>query len=99
MTLIVKSHPSPNGKIVCVTDSDLIGKKFEEGNKQLDFTSTFYKGEGKDAAIIERMLTSAYLAIFSGEKSIELAKKIGLVEEDVELLVIGGIAHTQCLIG
>ncbi len=98
MTLIVKSHPSQQGKIVCVTDASLIGKKFENEKSQLDFTSNFYKGEQKEAEMIEIILTSAYLAIFSGKNSIELGKKLGLVD-DGAILVIGGIPHTQCLIG
>ncbi len=98
MTLIVKAHVSAQGKIVCVTDASLIGKKFEEGNRQLDFTSNFYKGEQKQKEMIERMLTSAYLVIFSGKDSVDFGKKAGIVEEDTAL-VIGGIPHIQCLIG
>lgn len=98
MSLIVKVHSSQQGKLVCITDAVLIGKKFEEGNKQLDFTSNFYKGEQKQEEVIERILTSAYLAIFSGKDSIQLGKDVGIVDENA-ILVIGGIPHIQCLIG
>jgi len=32
-------------RIVAVCDADLIGKKFEEGNVQIDVNEKFYKGD------------------------------------------------------
>lgn len=32
-------------KVVAVCDEDLIGKKFEEGKRQLDIRERFYKGD------------------------------------------------------
>jgi hypothetical protein len=98
MILIVKVHSSSQGKIICVTDSSLIGRKIEEGNRQLDFSSAYYRGEEKNAEVIEVMLTSAYLAIFSGKDSVAFGKKIGIVDEE-GILIIGRIPHVQCLIG
>ena len=43
----VNTKTTPEGLIVIITDSDIIGKKFEEGNKQLDLTNKFYSGEEK----------------------------------------------------
>ncbi len=40
----IKIHKSYRN-VVAVCDSDLIGKKFEEGIKQLDVKDSFYKGE------------------------------------------------------
>lgn len=31
--------------VVALCDADIIGKRFEEGNKQLDLRENFYKGE------------------------------------------------------
>jgi hypothetical protein len=98
MTLIVKIHSSSQGKIVCVTDSSLIGKKFEDGKRQLDFSSNYYKGEEKSADTIGKILTSAYLAVFSGKNSVALGEKVGVVDEKT-ILIIGKIPHAQCLIG
>jgi hypothetical protein len=98
MTLIVKVHDSQRGKIVCITDSSLIGKKVEEGNKQLDFSSNYYKGEQKPVEIVEKMLTSAYIAVFSGQESVALGKRLGIIEEKT-VLVVDGVPHAQCLIG
>ena len=98
MMLVVKTHSSQQGKLICITDASLIGKKFEDEKKQLDLSSNFYKGEQKSPEIIEKMLTSSYLAIFSGKESIEFGKKLGIIDDD-SVLDICGIPHTQCLIG
>ncbi|MBW3021743.1 DUF424 family protein, partial [Candidatus Woesearchaeota archaeon] len=46
--MIVKKHISHDGRIiVAICDSDLIGKRFEENDKQLDLKSEFYNGESK----------------------------------------------------
>ena len=46
--MLVKVHKNTEGQILlAICDDDLIGKKFEEGNLQLDLSSDFYKGEEK----------------------------------------------------
>jgi hypothetical protein len=96
--IVAKSHSSQQGKIICLTDSSLIGKKFEDDKTQLDFSNDFYKGEEKPVPIIEKMLTSAYIAIFSGKDSVALGIKLGIVDGD-SVRVINGVEHVQCLIG
>ena len=48
--MIVKIHKMPDGRsVIAVCDSNLLGKKFEEKNLQLDLTADFYKGSEKTA--------------------------------------------------
>ena len=48
--ILVKVHETPNGKLIAVCDEELLGKRYEEGNKELDLVrySDFYRGERED---------------------------------------------------
>ena len=68
---------------MALCDADLIGKKFEEGKKQLDLRENFYKGRRvneEEAVNILRMqaLEDATFNIV-GEKSVEAAIKAGIL--------------------
>jgi uncharacterized protein len=81
--MIVKIHKTHDGrKIVAVCDKDLIGKKFEEGKLQLDFTSEFYKGEEKDEEVIINFFSSAYIVNLAGKGAVNLGLKQGLISKD-----------------
>ena len=95
--MIIKSHKKQNKILLAICDDNLLGKKFKEGNKQLDLTGDFYDGESYtklDAADI--MGNVAYLNIV-GEKSIELALEEGLIEEK-NIIKIDNIPHAQAVI-
>jgi len=99
MTLNLKVHKTQDGrKFVCVTDSDLLGKKFEEGIKFLDFTTAYFKGEEKDPELIEKHIMSCYMATLSGKAAIALGKKMEVIDEST-LLVVQGVPQAQVLIG
>jgi len=72
--------------VVAICDSDLIGKKFEEGKFQLDIKESFFKedeiSEEQGVKIIKKM--SAEDATFNivGEKSVNTALKAGIISED-----------------
>ena len=80
--MIITTHSSGTRKILIVCDSDLIGKKFEEGNKQLDLTSEFYQGEEMSEEQLTPIIKTAYSIQFVGEESVALAVKLGIVEEE-----------------
>lgn len=79
---IIKSYRD----VVAVCDSDILGKKFEEGNFQLDLKENFYGGDefsDEEASIvIQRMIREDATFNIVGKKSIELAKELGLVKEE-----------------
>ena len=71
--------------IVAICDSDLIGKKFEQGKFQLDLTSSFFKGENiseKDLIKkMQKMVKEDATFNIVGEKSINTAIKAGIISE------------------
>ena len=82
--MYVKLHKSYR-TIVAVCDSDLIGKTFEEGIKQLEVRESFYKGEDLDyKKAIELMKKhSKDDATFNivGEKAIKAALKAEIIDK------------------
>ncbi len=99
MALNLKVHRTGDGrKIICITDSDLLGKKFEEGIKFLDFTTSYFKGEEKDTDLIEKHVISCYMATFSGKQAVALGRKMEVIDEST-LLVVQGIPQAQVLVG
>ena len=85
MGIKIKIHKSYR-LVVAICDSDIFGKKFEEGIRQLDITSNFFNGtEYDDEEALKIMKTElAEDATFNiaGEKAIELAIEAGLISED-----------------
>ena len=82
--MLIKIHKSYRD-VVAICDSELLGKKFEEGEKILDVRESFYDGEElSEEKAIELMKNYAIEdATFNivGEKSIEAAKKAGIISE------------------
>lgn len=96
--MIVKQHKTRDGRLIlAICDSDLIGKKFEQGKLQLDLTTDFYKGEEKSESEILLMIQQAYILNLIGETSVKLALKQGFIDE-THILNIQGIPHVQCVI-
>jgi len=94
---VIKSYRD----VVAICDSELIGKKFEEGELQLDVKESFYKGEQVDE---EKLLNIIDFhkqedATFNivGEKSINLALKEGIIQEEA-IKKIQGIPYVFVLI-
>jgi len=77
--------------VVTICDEELIGKKFEEENFQLDIKENFYKGDSKSEEetikIIKDM--SAEDATFNivGEKSINASIKSGIISKNSVLKI------------
>ena len=83
--MFVKIHKSYR-TVVAVCDSELAGKKFEEGIRQLDIRESFYKGEEKsfDELVELFKFQKAEDATFNivGENSINAAKEAELISDD-----------------
>jgi len=88
--MLVKIHNAYR-MIVAVCDEDLIGKKFEEGNKQLDLTGTFFKGKEKTREEVIEIVRDAQTedAIFNiaGKESCALLKELGVISDEGILYV------------
>ncbi len=85
--MYIKIHKSYRN-VIAVCDTDLIGKKFEEGDRQLDLRENFYKDkEINEKEAIQIMKKGSYEdATFNivGKESIEAAIKSEIIaKEDV----------------
>jgi len=78
---IIKGHRN----IVAICDSDLIGKKFEQGKFQLDLTGNFFKGdemsEKETIQIMQNMKKEDATFNIVGQKSINIAIKTKIISQ------------------
>ena len=91
----VNTKTTPEGLIVIITDSDIIGKKFEEGNKQLDLTNKFYSGEEKSKEEIKEFINDAHILHLTGKEAVAFGKELGLVEN---VVTINEIPHAEVVL-
>jgi hypothetical protein len=72
--------------IVAVCDSDLLGKRFEEGRFQLDVKESFYKGDEKSESetieLLRKMTREDASFNIVGKKSVNAALKAGIINEE-----------------
>ena len=79
---IIKSHRD----IVIICDNNLIGKKFYEGQFQLDVKENFFNGEEKTKQetieIIEHMVKEDATFNIVGKESTETALETGIINKE-----------------
>src|SRR3989344_3592668 len=80
--ILVKIHKAEKRKIVSICDDNLIGKKFEDEDLQLDVSRHFYKGEKMNEHEIFESIKGADSLNIVGEESVRFALKNNLVEEE-----------------
>jgi uncharacterized protein len=72
--------------VVAVCDSDLVGKKFEEGKMQLDVKENFFSGEEMNEQetmdVMEKMADEDATFYIIGKQSVEAALKAGIISEE-----------------
>lgn len=83
--MLVKIHKATR-YVVAICDEDLIDKIFEEGEKGLDMTGTFFKGENKTPEEVDEIMREMVREDSSfnivGEKSCEIALRVGLIDKE-----------------
>lgn len=88
----VKIHRSYR-TVVAICDLDIVGKKFEEGNKQLDVRESFYKDETVDgerlAKIIQMQIVEDATFNIVGKESVKIAQQVGAITQDGTMEVQG----------
>ena len=71
---------------MAICDSNLIGKKFEEGNFQLDVKEAFFNGkeanEKEVLNVIERMQREDATFNIIGRESVNTALKAGIINKE-----------------
>jgi hypothetical protein len=98
--ILVKIHQTYR-EIVAVCDAELLGKKFEEGNLQIEVNEYFYGGEimakSKIVKLIKEKLQEDACFNFVGQRSIELGIKAGIIDKG-NIIRIQGIPHAMALL-
>lgn len=98
--MYVKLHKSYRA-VVAICDSDLIGKKFEEGIKQLDIRENFYKGEEMSYKETIELMRREYKedSTFNivGKESVKAAEEAGLINKKF-VKKIKGIPYVLVLV-
>jgi hypothetical protein len=93
---IIKSYRD----VVAICDSDILGKKFEEGLFQIDVKESFYKGEEADEnetkEIILKMAMEDATFNIVGKKSVNLAIQTGIITKE-GIKTIQGIPFAMVL--
>ena len=92
--MIVKIHTNAGRLIIAICDKDILGKTFSEGDKQLDLSSNFYKGEEVGEEKLKEMIKKASVINAVGKKSIDFLEKEGLINED-NIFIVENIPHAQ----
>ena len=90
----MKLYRQGNDLLIGACDEDLIGKKFEDGKLQLNVTREFYDGERITEEILKKYLEESTIANLVGEKTVNCAIKIGLIDPEC-IIRIKGVPHAQ----
>ncbi len=79
----VKIHKSSRA-VIAICDSNLLGKKFEEGIRMLDISKSFFEGQQmSEGEVLDLMRAESSSATFNiiGKESIQLALEAGIIEK------------------
>lgn len=80
--MIITIHEQQGKVLVAVCDSKLLGKKFIEGDAQIDLTSDFYQGVEKSEEEIGDVLRNADSINLVGEQAVALGIKEEIIDEE-----------------
>lgn len=97
--MIVKIHKSPEGKkVIAVCDSNILGKKFEEKNMQLDLKSDFYYGsEMREDDLLREIGKCPCCLNVVGKNSVGFCIRNNFADKE-NMIKIKGIPHAQAVI-
>ncbi len=92
--MIRTERETPEGLLVTVCDSDVLGETFDDGEFSLTVTEEFYGGEEITEEAALESLARADVANLVGVETVALAIEAGYVEEG-NVLEIDGTHHAQ----
>ncbi len=96
--MILKEHRADRKRVLAICDNSLVGKKIEEGKKQLDLSSDFYKGEEQSEEKIRQEIKKAYLINAVGEETLSFLSSLNLINKE-DARIVGGVPHIQVIVG
>jgi len=95
--ILAKVHVINGRKLVAACDSDLLGKKLEENDLQLDLTGEFYKGEEVNEEKFIEIIKGAYTVNLVGKEAVDLGIKNGLIKKE-SIATVSGVPHAQAFV-
>ncbi len=93
MTISVNVYRSGMEVVVAACDSELLGKKYREGQIKLE-VSSFYEGALIDEEALPNFLKDATIVNLVGERSVACAADQGYIDPDC-VMKIEGVPHVQ----
>lgn len=94
MDYIASKKQSQFGVLVVVTDSNLIGKRFEQKRLQLDLTKKFYQGEVKSKEEVKQMMMTARHVHLTGKGAVAIGVEMDLVDPK-KIIFIDKVPHAE----
>ena len=94
--IFVKEHIHNNRKLLAICDGNLIGKTFEEGDKILNVSKTFYHGTPMFERDILKLIEDNILLNIVGEESVNFALENKLIDKK-GIIKIKNIPHALLL--
>lgn len=91
--IIVKIHKK---KVLALCDKELLGKKYEEADLQLDLTSNFYKGKEMTKDQVREIIPNFRIINAVGQRSVNLLIEFNLVDTN-RILYVQDIPHAECI--
>ena len=90
----IKIYNQQGEILVAACDEGILGKKFEEGELQIEVHTQFYDGFRVDKEGLLNQLGRSTIANLVGKKVVKCALEAGLVSKDC-IIRIKGIPHVQ----
>ena len=94
--IFVKEHIYHHRKLLAICDGNLIGKTFEEGDKILNVSKTFYHGTPMFERDILKLIEDNILLNIVGEESVNFALENKLIDKK-GIIKIKNIPHALLL--
>ncbi|MBU0457275.1 MAG: DUF424 family protein [Nanoarchaeota archaeon] len=94
MNFIVAQRDSENGLLLIVTDSEIIGKFFEEEKVQLDLSKKFYEGEEKSKEDVKKLIAKAKHIHLTGKEAVAIGVELDIIDSD-RILFVKGVPHAE----
>jgi hypothetical protein len=95
--MIVKIHKREDRTVLAVCDTELVGQKYVDGDRQLDLTSDFYKGEERTDHEVGDLIRNADIVNLVGKNAVKLGLQEEVITQD-HVVVIAGIPHAQAIV-
>ena len=96
ITMYLKIHENPKGKIIAVCDKELIGQILEDETRYLDLDRyrNFYVGEHADEKTVRAALEDFGSVNIVGTKGVKIALDMGIVKQE-DVMNVNSIPYIQ----